>query len=210
MRVNIWDLDGTVINSAHRTLKHIDNNGDLDLIGYMRDAHQHKNVMADTVLPLVEIMKDSIKRGEKNYIVTARLCGNSDFYFLRKHGLRGRGKNNVQLFHRGSIARYAEADIVKEIYSAKDALYKNFYLRLIMARHPASTFTVYDDHQGVLDTAASLGMRAVDANVINDILSVGVKLIGDSYLDDFDDDMADVDYLNECLNMAYEESLYAV
>ncbi len=65
-RVNIWDLDGTVINSMRRLQQCFKPNGDLDLDVYRREACTHEAIMTDSLLPLVEVMKQSVERGEYN------------------------------------------------------------------------------------------------------------------------------------------------
>lgn len=202
-RVNIWDLDGTVINSFKRVQPCILANGDLDLDRYRREACTHEAIMGDSLLPLVEVMRQSVERGEYNVIVTARMLSKSDYYFLRRQGLRGRGKNSIQVHSRDTLVKHF-GSAGAAYYHLGDAEYKGKYFALLQSRFPDATFTVYDDHDGVLDTAARMGMRAVDAKLVNDVLSIGVSLAGEQFIDDSLSDDLDIDYLNERLAFAWD------
>lgn len=203
-RVNIWDLDGTVINSFHRVSPCLDSNGDLDLDKYKSYACKHELIQQDSLLPLVELMRQQMNEPDtKNYIVTARLMSKSDYYFLRKQGLRGRGTDNIQLFSRDTLARYFPADVISEYYNSNDAKYKANYFNLIQQRHPYAEITVYDDHNGVLDTARALGFNAVDAKIMNDYLEVGIKLASENIVNEMLDDDNDIDFLIQRVNMAW-------
>lgn len=203
-RVNIWDLDGTVINSFHRVKPCLNENGDLDLHKYKTQACEHELIQQDGLLPLVELMRQQMNEPDtRNYIVTARLMTKSDYYFLRRQGLRGRGTDNIQLFGRDTLARFFSPDDVDAFYHSSDAIYKRGYFNLIQQRHPYAEITVYDDHDGVLDTARSLGFNAVDAKVMNDYLEVGIKLASESIVNEMLDDDNDIDFLIQRVNMAW-------
>ena len=204
-KVNIWDLDGTVINSFHRVQPCLcPTTGNLDLQKYLRDACKHELVMGDTLLPLVETMKRCFNDSDSvNVIVTARTMAKSDYVFLRQNGLRGRNGQNVRVMSRDTLARYFPADEVKGIYSSRDAEYKRRYFQLLQAQYPGAQFTVYDDHKGVLAVAAEMGFRVLDAEMVNDILSVGMSLIGEAIIDEHMTDDLDIDYLKEKLDFAW-------
>ncbi|WLW41248.1 hypothetical protein LPEKDOOE_00163 [Salmonella phage KKP 3953] len=51
-RVMIWDLDGTIINSFHRVAPCFDDNGNLDLIKYSREACKHELIMQDSFITI--------------------------------------------------------------------------------------------------------------------------------------------------------------
>lgn len=206
-KVNIWDLDGTVINSYHRVLPCLDTAGNLNLQMYKEQACKHELIQQDGLLPLVELMRQSMNNpGEINYIVTARLMSKSDYYFLRTQQLRGRGKDNIQVFARDTLHKFFDADKVKDIYMSGDAKYKRNYFELIRQRHGNDNvaYTVYDDHQGVLAVAREMGFNAVDATVINDMFSLGVRIGGESFLDDALDDDNDIDFLAARLDLAWQ------
>lgn len=203
-KLNIWDLDGTVINSFHRVSPCLKPNGDLDLDMYRREACVHDAIMADTLLPLVEVMRQSMASPDTvNVIVTARMLSKSDYYFLRKHGLRGRDGSNIQVFSRDTLAKHFPHADVNRIYNSGDAKYKREYFELLEEQYPAATITVYDDHDGVLDVAASMGFRAVDAKVINDVMTLGIQIAGAGFIDEDLADDLDVSYLQSKLDFAW-------
>lgn len=202
--VKIWDLDGTVINSFHRVAPCFDNEGNLNLAKYMSEACHHDKIMGDSLLPLVEYMKESFNDSSVvNIICTARLMRKSDYYYLRKQGLRGRGINNSRILSRDVLARHFELDSIKEIYNSKDAAYKTAYFDLIKQWYPSAAITMIDDNQSVLRAAADAGLMTLDAVAVNDILSVGVKLVGESFIDESLDDDNDYQFLCERLEQCW-------
>lgn len=214
-KVNIWDLDGTVIDSAHRVLPCIKENGDLDLDKYKREACKHELIQQDRLMPLVELMRHSMSDPDTiNYIVTARLLSKSDYYYLRRQGLRGRGLDNVQVFSRDTLHKHMPLADVPSVYHSGDAKYKAAYFDVIKQRHGDDvTYTMYDDHRGVLATAQEYGFNAVDATALNDMLTIGIKLASEQFLDETINDDLDIDYLNQKLKFAWlqlsdEEKVY--
>lgn len=200
--VRIWDLDGTVINSFHRVQPCFDSEGNLNLAQYVATACTHDKIMADSVLPLVEYMKQSMNDSSvANIICTARLMRKSDYYFLRKQGLRGRGKQHNILMSRDVLHKYFEADKVKDIYSGRDADYKAAYFAVIREWYPNAVITMIDDNKSVLARAAEMGLQTLDATLMNDILSIGVTLAGESFIDESLDD--DNDYQFLCDRLAH-------
>lgn len=83
-RVMVFDLDETLIDSAHRTPNHPD--GTLDLARYF-ELKNRESIFKDALLPLAETFK-ALNRAE-NYIVicTARAMNQDDYDFLAHHGL---------------------------------------------------------------------------------------------------------------------------
>lgn len=203
--VRIWDLDGTVINSFHRVQPCFDSEGNLNLAQYMATACTHDKIMGDNVLPLVEFMKQSMSDPSvANIICTARLMRKSDYYYLRKQGLRGRGKQHNILMSRDVLHRYFEADKVKDIYSSRDADYKAAYFEVIKEWYPNATITMIDDNKSVLARAAEMGLQTLDAVMMNDILSIGVTLAGESFIDESLDDDNDYQFLCARLTHCWE------
>lgn len=202
--VKIWDLDGTVINSFHRVKPCFDEEGNLNITQYMKEACTHEKIMDDSLLPLVEYMKESFNDPSVvNIICTARLMRKSDYYYLRKQGLRGRGNNNSVILSRDTLARHFPLNRVPEIYSSRDADYKTAYFELIKQWYPSATITMIDDNQSVLKAAVAAGLQTLDAVAINDILSVGVRLVGESFIDDSLDDDNDYQFLCERLEQCW-------
>lgn len=204
-KVMIWDLDGTIINSFHRVAPCFDNEGNLNLTKYMKEAVTHDKIQADTLLPLVEYMRQSINDpGVVNVICTARLMRKSDYYYLRKQGLRGRDNINIRVLSRDVLARYFPLDKVQQIYSSKDAEYKTAYFGLLKAMYPNAVFTMIDDNQSVLKAAVNAGMLTTDAQALNDILQIGLRLGGEQFIDESLDDDNDYQFLCKRLEMCWD------
>lgn len=83
-RIVIFDLDETLIDSAHRTPNRAD--GTLDLERYF-ELKTRENTMQDSLLPLATIFK-ALDRSD-NYIVicTARQMQDMDYEYLASQGL---------------------------------------------------------------------------------------------------------------------------
>ena len=84
MRLYIYDLDGTVIDSSHR--RKFDTDGNLRL-SYWRSHNTRKDVFGDSLLPLAKHMK---KKMVDNIVIicTAREISQNDLDFLEDHGIR--------------------------------------------------------------------------------------------------------------------------
>ena len=206
--INLWDLDGTVINSAHRVLPLLDKDGNLDLNRYRNEACKHELIIQDSLLPLVELMRRQMSAPNTiNYIITARAMSKSDYYFLRKQGLRGRNGDNIQVFSRDTIHRFAPLESVKHIYNSRDADYKAFYFDHIIRLHGRNNvnYTMYDDHKGVLEKAREYGFNAIDATQLNEMLTIGIQLASEQFLDETISDDLDIDYLNQRLSFAWQQ-----
>lgn len=83
--VAIFDLDETVIDSAHRTPNNAD--GTLNLDAY-RANHTAENVAKDKLLPLAKVMQAAQESGAYVIVLTARDMRHFDYEFLEIHGLR--------------------------------------------------------------------------------------------------------------------------
>ena len=159
---HVFDLDGTVIDSFKRIAPCLLPNGDLDLDRYRREACTHDKIQGDQLLPLYQEMRRLINTGAQVAICTARLLSKSDYYFLRKAGL----KRVCFIASRDRLARYfgMQAPMICRL---GDAEYKKHWLDLLQGIYRDRPFVVYDDHGGVLDMAARLGCRTVDAKQYN-------------------------------------------
>ena len=84
MRLYIYDLDGTDIDSSHR--RKFDTDGNLRL-SYWRSHNTRKDVFGDSLLPLAKHMK---KKMVDNIVIicTAREISQNDLDFLEDHGIR--------------------------------------------------------------------------------------------------------------------------
>lgn len=162
-KVTIFDLDKTVIDSDHRTPYF--SNGDLDLAAY-RENQTHSNIMSDKLLPLALHMQSLIQSGEIVVIVTARRMTKSDYIYLRKNGLKA-----AYICSRDQLFKRFDNPTANMIYNLGDAHYKWHWFNHLQGRYPLASFTVYDDHKGVLEVAAQFGFSAYDAISVNSMLS---------------------------------------
>ena len=84
-KVMIFDLDETVINSAHRTPNNPD--GTLNLDGY-KEKHTPENVAKDTLLPIANIMRNAYNSGAYVIVLTARDMKDCDYQYLADNNLK--------------------------------------------------------------------------------------------------------------------------
>ena len=124
----IFDLDGTVINSAHRTPT--DEHGNLDLEGYFARKHL---LYRDTLLPLALHMRKAINDSVITLVSTARGLDAGDWDFLHMHGLIPH-----DMFSRPNGNRMRDVDL------------KRAHMRDIMRKYRDVHFTMYDDNHSVL------------------------------------------------------------
>ena len=78
----IFDLDGTVIDSAHRQGETLADWRRMNTVG---------NIMRDGLLPLAGKMQGAILDGLDVWVCTSRVMGKADFAFLRLQGLLPNG-----------------------------------------------------------------------------------------------------------------------
>ena len=163
MNYKIWDLDGTVINSAHRysTLA----NGDIDLPRWIAD-NTRANIEQDTLLPLARLMKSNYRQGDIVIIATARVLSTWDHVYLAKHQLKA---NYILSRALGDNRPDAELKRAKLI-----ALFSD--LKIPLARWTRNA-TIYDDNIGCLNMAARYGIRTRNATTLNSRLTkTGARL----------------------------------
>lgn len=167
--INIFDLDGTVIDSSKRVIPCLKENGDLDLQKYIDTACSPEKVATDTLLPLAQYMQQLINKGETVCIVTARYMNPCDYVFLRKHGLQ---KANVIVCSRDRLAGVFGKDEGKRISKLSDGEYKRYWFNHLWHSLPNSRFTMYDDHKGVLAVCEEMaGFTGIDATEINKLIN---------------------------------------
>lgn len=107
-QITIFDLDGTVIDSAHRTPNNAD--GTLNLPAYMA-KHTPENVARDTLLPLARVIRSAYNRGAYVIILTARDMKACDYEYLAAHNIpshkiMSRDKVKSQKHYRASDGEY--------------------------------------------------------------------------------------------------------
>tara|TARA_Y100001960_G_C14784043_1_gene889764 strand:- start:23821 stop:24444 length:624 start_codon:yes stop_codon:yes gene_type:complete len=191
----IFDLDGTVIDSFHRVAPCLDSKGDLNLQKYIDEACTPEKVMKDSLLPLVGLMKQAMENGELVIICTARHMLKHDYVFLRQNGIK-----TPLVCSRDTVAKWFPQKHVNRIYKSGDADYKAHWFNLIKAIYPNTEFTMYDDHQGVLDAARGAGFKAVDAVVLNEALSLTTEsVIDDIFSEMMEDNEEYMEVLERCM-----------
>ena len=198
-KVNIYDLDGTVIDSFHRVAPCLDTNGNLDVAMYIETACTPELVEQDTLLPLAEYMQKDIASGNTVVILTARWCDKPDYYFLRKNGLTGK---NVIHCSRDRLAGIFGKQEGKRIKELGDAEYKRAWFNHLWHSMPNASFTIFDDHQGVLQAARDCGITAVDATELN-------KVLASQYVDMFEQgyECAETVHASELLELGFAENI---
>ena len=168
--LHLFDLDGTAIDSFHRVAPCLESNGDLNLNRYRAEACQHEKIMADRLLPLADHMKALIDKGESVGICTARNMRKSDYVFLRQHGLK-----TALIASRDRLHKAFPPDMAQAIMRSGDAAYKAAWLQYLKAYRTETLIHLYDDHDGVLEAAASLGVVTFDAKTINERLDLAFR-----------------------------------
>jgi len=84
MRIYIYDLDMTVIDSSHR--RKYNQNGDFRL-SYWKEHNTRKDIFGDSLLPLAKHLKKKILDNVV-LICTAREISQDDLDFLEMNGIR--------------------------------------------------------------------------------------------------------------------------
>ncbi|AVR76170.1 deoxynucleoside-5'-monophosphatase [Aeromonas phage AhSzw-1] len=184
--LHLFDLDGTAIDSLHRVAPCLEANGDLNLPRYRAEACQHSKIMADRLLPLADHMKALIDKGESVGICTARFMRKSDYVFLRQHGLK-----TALIASRDRLHKAFPPEMAQAIMRSGDAAYKSAWLQHLKATRTETVIHLYDDHDGVLAAAASLGVVTFDAKTINERLDLAFRqgmqaALDQQVQDDFD------------------------
>lgn len=148
----IFDLDATIVDSAHRTPNHAD--GTLNLPLYL-EMKTRENTLKDELLPLANFWK-SLDLSETYVVVcTARTWAEFDQEFLDMHGLVAH-----KILHRKADG--------SENY-VKDGVLKNRWLRRILnlkqfKRLPAIMF---DDAAPVISAMRQAGLTCLNAIHVN-------------------------------------------
>ena len=151
----IFDLDGTVIDSAHRKATLPD--GSLDLAHWLENNRPEK-IALDTLLPLARVMK--IMAETCHVIVcTARAIQQADLDFMAANGL----KYNAFL-HREDGNNESDETL-------KVRLLSNYFKGLGFASVADAKAMFFDDNLAVLDSVGKLGVTCYDATIVNQRLA---------------------------------------
>ena len=153
----IFDLDHTVIDSSHRQITRAD--GSLDLAAWRRN-NTRENIMRDSLLPLANEWRRLAKKQVTIVICTARVMGEHDYEYLRRHGLRW-----------DACLSRREGD------TTPDADLKEKMIRQYAQARPMSwarfcaTSVFFDDNANVLAMLDRIGIKAYNSISFNARLS---------------------------------------
>ena len=150
----IFDLDETLIDSAHRTPNNPD--GTLNLAAYIA-KHTPENVWRDTLLPMMRIFQQLRERGEKIWILTARDMAQCDYDFLAHHGIVA-----DKIMSRDRVTKNGH-------YKASDGNYKMRWLQPLrnLKQFAKQHFVLFDDAAPVLSAMRRAGITALNAKKLN-------------------------------------------
>lgn len=156
--IAIFDLDETVINSAHRTPNNPD--GTLNLAAYI-EKHTPENVAKDTLLPLANTFLNLVKRDDVYIIIcTARDMKECDYEFLTKNGLHA----NLILSRDKASAKH---------YKMGDGDYKTTWLKktLGLKQFKGLPVIMWDDAKPVKSAVRKMGIPVICAHKANKYLT---------------------------------------
>ena len=147
----IFDLDHTVIDSSHRQLTRPDGSLDLDA---WRDNCTAEMIGRDSLLPLARTMRQAYVMGHNVIICTARVLSRHDLTYLADNDLR---------YH--VLLSRDDGDDTPDALLKRRALLSHFHGVPVARWARRSVF--FDDNQGVLKMAKSLGIMTRDAIQLN-------------------------------------------
>lgn len=149
----IFDLDGTVIDSEHRTPRLPDGRVDVDAFLAMKT---HRLVFKDTLLPLARVMRERFRDPNSTVAVcTSRTMSKADHHYLRFHKLHAH-----LVLHRDSQDR-----------DTPDGVLKTRLLDPILSRF--KSVVMFDDNLEVIDAIRALGVRVINSTLHNQRLQKG-------------------------------------
>lgn len=153
-RIVIFDLDETVVDSAHRTPNNPD--GTLNLSLYLK-LKNRENTMRDGLLPLAQFWKSLDLSDTYVVVCTARTWADFDQEFLDMHGLHA---------HK-IIARFTPAQrAMRDPELKRRGLRKLFALRQF--RHLPKY--MFDDSAPVISEIRKMGITCLNAKKVNKAL----------------------------------------
>ena len=155
-KIVVFDLDGTLVDSSHRTPNNSD--GTLDLQGYYKDRTR-ANIFKDTLLPLAEVMRERYRSGNYHVVVcTAREIDQDDLEFLEYHGLKYH-----EILERNNCRK-------KYHWGLPDPQYKTKQLK----EYKHTEYTFYDDAKPTIELFNSYpNVTMVDAAQANGVIQHG-------------------------------------
>ena len=154
MKEIMFDLDHTVIDSAHRTRYLANGSIDLD---YWRANCTREKIFSDSLLPLANTWRKLQMRKDCRIIVcTARVISQADIDFLAHHGLR----------YDAMLSRPNDSDM-------PDDMLKLFALKKYASSIGKSwnlfcaTCFAYDDNDAILATLSKHNIHTYDSKLLN-------------------------------------------
>lgn len=148
----IFDLDGTVIDSSHRQATKADGSLDLD---HWFEHNVPEKIMADSLLPLADSMKQIKAAGHTVIVCTARAIQPADKVFLATNGLE-----YDAILHRemGNM----EADS-----SLKIRLLEQYFISKGFNSAREANAIMFDDNLKVISAMLSIGITCFNATKYN-------------------------------------------
>ena len=148
MKMFIFDLDGTTIDSSHRHVS--DEKGNFCLKSWRANCTRDM-IFKDSLLPLADFWKSIV--GEITIVIsTARVLTVHDRDFLKENGLHA-----DHIFHRGF-----------EENATPDHFLKAQHLRLLQAKYGKVDAIMYDDNEKVRHHLRSLGVQTIHPKHFNE------------------------------------------
>jgi hypothetical protein len=141
----IFDLDGTVIDSAHRQGETLADWRRMNTVG---------NIMRDGLLPLAGKMQTAIQDGLDVWVCTSRVMGKADFAFLRLQGLLPHGGPVIHRIGENDQRPCGEFKLAK-LRGMAAAMGVNW----VQFAHDSIMF---DDSIDVQNTMRGAGLRVID------------------------------------------------
>jgi hypothetical protein len=148
--LNIFDLDGTVIDSSHR--REYNDDGTLNLNAWR--ACSRETIMRDSLLPLASVMRELIATNKMVAICTSRVLNETDWEYLEMH----------QILPRIIISRI-EGDTTPDAEFKTRELQWSFGAGLLMQSQ------MWEDMPEIRASVSKLGILAIDPIPFNKVLA---------------------------------------
>jgi hypothetical protein len=146
--LNIFDLDGTVIDSSHRREYNAD--GTLDINAWRKCTRDM--IMRDSLLPLASVMRELIASNKMVAICTSRVLNETDWEYLEMH----------QILPRIIISR-VEGDTTPDAEFKTRELQWSFGAGLLMQSQ------MWEDMPDIRASVSKLGVYALDPAPFNKV-----------------------------------------
>jgi len=154
LKIKIFDLDHTVIDSSHRQITKLD--GSLDLKAWRENCTAEK-IAQDKLLPLAEKMREFHRLGDTVIVCTARVMTTNDRQYLLDNGL----------FYTALLCRDGENDNREDYILKREKLTEYFASQNISLANWTRRAVFYDDNESVLRMANELGIKTHNAIILN-------------------------------------------